>query len=260
MRSALYQGTVVHHRTTPLDHRFRYRVCMAFVDLDEIDELCSLHPLWSAEGRNAVSFRRADFLGDPDVPLDSAVRDLVAARTGTRPTGPVALLTHLRTWGWLFNPISVYYCYSPDGTTVEWVVAEVTNTPWHERVTYVLPGVGEHHVAKELHVSPFLPMELTHRFTVGQPGERLVLGVDDLRDGEPVFTASLVLDRVTADRRSLGRLLWRFPAMTVRVSAGIYRQALALKFRGVPVHRHPPGGGRAGSGGDGRTDGEERVG
>ncbi len=239
LRSALYEGRVVHHRHTPIDHRFAYRIAVVLLDLAEVDAVCALHPLWSAERSNAVSFRRRDHLGDPAEPLDGAVRDLVASRTGIRPTGPVAVLTQLRTWGWLFNPITTYYCYDPTGSTVETVVVEVTNTPWHERTAYVLPGTGRHDVAKAMHVSPFLPMDLTHRFSVGVPGDHLTLAVDDVQGDESVFGATMALTRVPATRRSLGRLLWRFPLMTLRVSWGIYRQALVLRARGVPFHRHP---------------------
>jgi DUF1365 family protein len=239
LRSAVYEGRVVHHRFSPVDHRFTYRIALVLVDLAEVDALCSLHPLWSAERPNAVSFRRRDYLGDPAVPLDTAVRDLVEQRTGTRPAGPVAVLTQLRTWGWLFNPITLYYCYDKSGTTVETTVVEVSNTPWHERTAYVLDGTGTHQVAKAMHVSPFLPMDLTHRFTIGAPGDRLTVAVDDLRGDDRVFAASMALVRRPAGRRTLGRLLWRFPLMTLRVSWGIYRQALALRRRGVPFHRHP---------------------
>ena len=103
--------------------------------------MCGRHPLWSHERANAVSFRRRDYLGDPSMPLDRSVRDLVEQRTGRRPDGPISLLTQVRTWGWLFNPISVYYCFAPDGETVDAIVVEVTNTPWHERTTYVLPVI-----------------------------------------------------------------------------------------------------------------------
>ncbi len=239
LRSAIYEGTVVHHRYEPIDHHFSYRITMTMLDLDEIDAVCDHHPLWSDERANAVSFRRRDYLGDPASPLGDAVRNLVETRTGRRPEGPISLLTQVRTWGWLFNPISVYYCFAQDGITVESTVVEVTNTPWHERTAYVLPGTGSHLVAKELHVSPFLPMDLRHRFIIGEPGPRLVLGVDDLRSEERVFSASMVLRRHPADRRSLGRVLWRYPLMTMRVSWGIYRQALALRRRGVPFHAHP---------------------
>ncbi len=239
LRSGIYEGVVTHHRFEPIDHRFSYRIAMTYMDLGEIDAVCARHPLWSRESINAVSFHRADYLGDPDVPLDTAVRDLVEDRTGHRPDGPIGVLTHVRTWGWLFNPISVYYCFESDGMTVDRVVVEVTNTPWHERTTYVLAGTGSHLVDKKLHVSPFLPMDLRHRFVIGQPGERLALGTDDLRGDQVVFAASMVLDRRPAERGSLGRVLWRFPLMTMRVSWGIYRQAVALKRRGARFYAHP---------------------
>ena len=251
LRSAVYEGRVVHHRFTPIDHRFTYRIALVLLDLAEVDAVCRRHPLWSDERVNVVTFRRRDYLGDPAVPLDVAVRDLVEARTGRRPSGHVAVLTQLRTWGWLFNPITVYYCYDPTGSVVETAVVEVTNTPWKERTAYVFPGTGTHDVAKAMHVSPFLPMELTHRFTVGAPGDRLTLAVDDLRGDTRVFAASMSLTRLPIGRRAQGRLLWRYPMMTMRVSWGIYRQALALRRRGAPVHRHP--GATAGGGHVDRT-------
>ena len=115
LRSGIYEGRVVHRRYTPVDHRFSYRIALAYLDLSEIGEVCSLHRLWSDRRPNAVQFRRSDYLGDPAVPLDVAVRDLVEERTGTRPVGPVAVLTQLRTWGCLFNPITTYYCFDPRG-------------------------------------------------------------------------------------------------------------------------------------------------
>ena len=239
LRSALYEGRVVHHRHTPVDHRFTFPIAMVLLDLAEVGSVCRLHPLWSEEQPNAVSFRRRDYLGDPSIPLDVAVRDLVEERTGARPSGPVAVLTQLRTWGWLFNPITTYYCYEPTGSVVETTVVQVTNTPWHQRTAYVLGGTGSHLVAKEMHVSPFLSMDVTHRFTIGEPGDRLTLAVDDLHGDELVFAASMALARVPVGRRGQGRLLWRYPVMTVRVSAGIYLQALALHRKGVPFHRHP---------------------
>ena len=239
LRSAVYEGRVVHHRFTPVDHRFTYRIAMVLLDLAEVDDVCRLHPLWSNGRANAVEFRRSDYLGPPTVPLDVAVRDLVEARTGDRPTGPVAVLTQLRTWGWLFNPITTYYCYDPTGGSVVATVVEVTNTPWHQRTAYVFDGAGVHRTPKAMHVSPFLPMDLDHRFTLGVPGERLTLAVDDFRGDDQVFAASMALTRLPAGRRAQGRLLWRFPVMTLRVSAGIYRQALALRWKGVPFHRHP---------------------
>ncbi len=140
LRSGIYEGTVVHHRYQPVKHRFSYPITMTLLDLAEVSAVCQRHPLWSDERANVVSFRRADYLGDPATPLDQSVRDLVEARTGRRPSGPVALLTQVRTWGWLFNPISVYYCFTSDGTEVATTVVEVTNPPGTSEPPTCCPG------------------------------------------------------------------------------------------------------------------------
>ena len=237
--SAVYEGTLVHSRRVPVNHRFSHRLAMPLVSLDELEGLCRLHPLWSAERPNAVSFRRGDYLPDRGGPLSEAVRDLVAERLGHRPAGPVALLAHVRTWGYLFNPIALYYCFDEEGERVEALVAEVTNTPWHERRAYVVGGPGRHRFQKELHVSPFFEMDMDYELVYGAPGEQLSLSMRTMRGDETLFYASLRLERHEADRRSLGRLVWNPQLTTMGVSAGIYRQALALWRAGVPVVAHP---------------------
>jgi DUF1365 family protein len=254
MRSAVYEGVVTHRRFAPVTHEFRSRIAMPYVDLDEVDELCSRHPLWSARGPNAVWFRRADFLagtadpdetGDPGGSLADAARDLVAARGVARPHGPVAMLGHLRTWGWLFNPLTLYFCFDEGGAQVDALVAEVTNTPWHERHAYVLgPTAGtEHCFPKALHVSPFMGMDqeylLRYDTSGHRPGNRLVVRLANLEAGEKVFEATLALRRREPTRHELGRLLWSYPLMTVRVSTVIRRQAFHLWRKGAPIHPHP---------------------
>ena len=167
-------------------------VAMPLLDLAEIDAVTGLHPLWSSRRPAPVWFRRADFLGDPAVPLDEAVRDLVEERSGRRPSGPVALLANLRTWGWLFNPISLYFCTGGDGTTIETLVAEVENTPWHERRSYVVGAPGRHRFAKTMHVSPFLPMDVDYVLRYSAPAERLVVRLDVVRGDERLLGATLV--------------------------------------------------------------------
>lgn len=125
MTSALYEGTLRHRRGGPGPaNDFSYRVAMPLIDLDGVEAVTSAHPLWSSRLPAPVWFRRADFLGPPARPLAEAVRDLVGERSGTRPEGKVALLANLRTWGWLFNPISLYFCFSADGQAVDRLVAE----------------------------------------------------------------------------------------------------------------------------------------
>ncbi len=240
LRSALYEGTLRHRRFGPgVSHEFSYRVAMPLLQLAEIDAVTGLHPLWSGRRLAPVWFRRADFLGDPTVPLDEAVRDLVEQRTGRRPIGRVGLLTNLRTWGWLFNPISLYFCTGGDGTTIETLVAEVENTPWHERCSYVVGAPGRHRFAKTMRVSPFLPMDVDYVLRYSAPGEHLVVRFDVMRGDEHLLGATLSLRRRTLDRRALQRLLWTYPALTHRVSTGIYAQAARLRLRGAPFHGHP---------------------
>jgi uncharacterized protein len=251
LRSSMYEGVLNHVRLGPgPTHSFSYKVAMPLLDLSEVDDVMGLHPAWSARRPAPVRFRRRDFLGDPAAPLDDAVRDLVRERTGRRPKGPVALVANLRTWGWLFNPISLYFCADTagpagDGEPVSSLVAEVENTPWHERHAYVVGPPGRHRFGKELHVSPFLPMGVDYELRYTAPGSRLTVGLDVLRGGQRLFTATLQLRRRELDRAALGHLLWRHPALTHRVTAGIYAQAARLRLKGVPFFSHPsapPGG------------------
>jgi uncharacterized protein len=246
-RSAIYEGVVTHRRRTPVEHAFRTRLFLMYLDLAELPELFDGHPLWSARRPAPAWFRRADYFGDPALPLDVAVRDLVQARLGSRPEGPVRMLAHLRYLGHCFNPVAFYWCFAPDGERVEAVVAEVTNTPWGERHAYVAAGGGkDEHVLesghpKALHVSPFMPMDMDYRWRISTPGERLAVSIENRRGGALVFDARLALARRPITRRSLTRLLARRPAMTLRVVGGIYGQALRLRLKGARWHAHPQG-------------------
>lgn len=245
MQSAIYEGWVRHRRFTPAPHAFRYGLYMLLLDLDELDTVFAGRWLWSTRRPAPVRFRRADYLGDPAVPLAEAVRAEVARVTGRRPEGPVRLLTHLRTLGYGFNPISLYWCFTPDGRTVEAVVAEVSNTPWGQRHCYVLDAHGaggrvlRFDFAKALHVSPFMPPDLRYALRMGVPGPRLTVHIDTRRAGARTFDATLALARREITGPNLARVLLRQPLMPVRVVAGIYWEALRLWLKGAPYHPHP---------------------
>ena len=137
--SAIYEGTVRHRRYTPKFHGFTYRVFMVYLDLQEMNELFQQTPLWSS-GRFSLSwFRRKDFFdGNKHNDLYDAVADYVEMETGKRPSGAIRMLTNLRYFGFIINPITCYYCFDKTGKILETVVAEVTNTPWGERCHYIL--------------------------------------------------------------------------------------------------------------------------
>ncbi|SRR6056297_2832211 len=244
MRSCIYEGIVRHRRHTPREHAFSYRVAMPFLRVDEIPTLLAGCRLWSAQKRALGEYRRSDFLGDPEIPLDEAVRDRVQLATGERPRGPVYLLANLRYYGFNMNPISCYYCYSEDESRLEYLVAEVTNTPWEERHSYVLEAPAEGRwlrteFDKALHVSPFNPMDMRYHWRSNSPDHRLLVHLENHREGLRVFDATLSLTARALNRAALNRLLFNYPFMTAKVGAAIYWQALKLFFKGVPLHAHP---------------------
>jgi len=248
--SALYEGTVRHRRYAPGRHAFDYRVAQLFLDLDEVEAVLEAHPLWSTRGRNLAEFRRSDYLGPHDRPLAQAVRERVAATTGTMPIGPIRLLTHARYFGFAFNPVSFYYCYGPDHRTLEHVVAEITNTPWRERHAYVLPvsqassrgRALQWKFDKTFHVSPFMPMQRRYAWTFTPPGDTLHVHMDVFDGERREFDATLMLRRHRLDTAALSRVLWRYPAMTLQVIGAIHWQALKLWLKRMPVHDHPAKG------------------
>jgi DUF1365 family protein len=247
--SAIYEGTVRHRRLAVRAHELRHRLALAYIDLDELPDLLDGRLLSPRAG--LVRFRRRDYLGaDASQSLGEAVRERVQAQTGARPTGPIRLLTHLRTWGHCFNPVSFYYCFDPSGKTVESVLAEVTNTPWGERHAYALtptPGSSTAKVlsgslAKALHVSPFMGMDHRYEWSLTAPAQTLAVHIASHRGGELAFDATLALRRRELTRRSLARVTARYPFATLRVLALIYAHGAALKLKGVPLHSHPRAG------------------
>ncbi|MCU0759040.1 MAG: DUF1365 domain-containing protein [Steroidobacteraceae bacterium] len=248
MKSCLYTGTIRHRRFSPKRNDFRYRIFLTLLDLGELPQLFDRFWLWSARRPAPAWFRRADYHGEPAVPLDTAVRDLVERETGARPRGPIRLLTHLRYFGWVMNPVSFYYVYDAADTRVESIVAEITNTPWDERHAYVLRVAEAEHVGaqglrwqfdKVFHVSPFLPMDMRYDWRFTEPGETLNVHMENSRDGAAEFDATLVLRREPITHGSLAKALAGFPLVTLKVSSMIYWQALRLWLKRTPFFTHP---------------------
>ena len=240
--SAIYVGRLTHARRGPRPHRFSYRLQMFYLDLDEAAAgWPRLAPLRVGRA-GLLSFFRPDYLGPATTPLKTAVLDLVEARLGRRPAGPVRVLTQVRWFGYVFNPVSFYYCFEADGTTLEAIVAEITNTPWQERHAYVLPASsGEVRAAfpKAFHVSPFLEMDQHYRWLLTTPAEHLAVTMVNEADRRAVFSATLTLDRRPLTVSRLWSLIVRYPFMAWRVHLGIYLQACRLWWKRTPYVEHP---------------------
>lgn len=243
--SSLYVGTIGHKRLRPTAHHFSYSIFMAYIDLDEVAPLFS-HSFFCSQSRWSVaSFYRSDYLGDSSRPLKDSVSELVESITGSRVRGPMRMLTHLRYFGVIFNPITLYYCFEENGADLQAIVAEVTNTPWRERHAYVIPCTEmngttlTHRCRKEFHVSPFMEMDQHYLWQLNIPGSSIDLKIENHDHQGHLFTASLNLRRREFTPVNLAFQLSRTPVVTAKVILAIYWQALRLWFKKVPYVPHP---------------------
>jgi DUF1365 family protein len=248
VESSVYEGTVRHRRFSPVGHAFQYRVYFMYLDLAELPFVFEPYRLWSIGKANIACFLRMDHLGNQDIPLERAVRALVASRTGRRPEGAIRLLTHLRYFGYCFNPVSFYYCYDATNCHIETIVLEVRNTPWLETHVYVLDHrLNEHSMEnwrryrfdKRFHVSPFMDMGMHYDWRFRVPGERINVHMRSLQNGSRLFDASLALRRKEINAANLTRVLTHYPPMTMKVTAMIYWNAMKLHLKGAPFFTHP---------------------
>lgn len=248
LHSAIYQGLVRHRRyanegKSRLLREFSYQVFMVYLDLHELDTVFSKSRLWSFNKPNLAWFRRKDYLDRKNTPLYDAVADLVEQQTTRRPEGPIRMLTNLRYFGFIINPITCYYCFDKTGKTVETIVAEVTNTPWRQRCHYVLTidenqqikHVQQVSFSKKMHVSPFQPLNLSYQWYSYNPADDLAIHIDvnqqqDSTDGlqNKTFDATMNLKRYDMASVSMRRFILRYPYMTLKVFCAIYWQAIKL--------------------------------
>ncbi len=235
VRSAVYTGTLVHARRMPARHVFRYPVSYWLFDLDELPELAQRLRLFSHNGRNVVSLRDRDHF-DGTAELKRAVLELAGDPSIER----VLMLTQPRVLGYVFNPVTFYWCYRADGS-LACMVAELNNT-FGERLPEVLRGPElRYEQRKRLHVSPFFGLDQSYEYAFSQPGEEVWARIH-VRDDEGARPLTAVLHgrRQELTDRSLARLLLRYPLQPLQVIALIHLEALRLWLKRVPFHHKPP--------------------
>jgi len=261
--SGIYTGTLRHRRRQPRRNDFTYPIFLAFLDIDRLPELMSISPLASYNRGNVISYQERDHFGDPALPLRERLH-LDAKKSSARGNlaGSVFLLTHLRTFGYNFNPVSFYYLFNDDRFAS--IMAEVNNTfgetqnYWlgqDAEVTAQNPGqalpvdgsrptiaMRRYRFRKNFHVSPFMNMDHCYDWTFTAPGDDLVVQCMNFEAGELVFDSTLKLTRREWTRRELHRAIAEFPLMTMRVIAAIHWQAVRLMLKGVRPVTHPGAG------------------
>ena len=245
MESSLYLGKLRHRRFSPREHQFTYPVFMAFLDIDRLPELLRVSPFSSYNKWNWIAYDERDHFGEPQKPLRVRLRE-DAERNGVQlPDGKIFLLTHLRYLGYVFNPVSFFYCYNQAGE-LAMILSEVNSTFGESHNYWLTPESQRPNAAamryvtpKQMHVSPFHPMELEYVWIFTPPGEQLVAHMNTLAQGQPNFDATLQLEGRPWNARELLKILASYPVMTLRVTAAIHWQALKLWLKGIPVYTHP---------------------
>ncbi len=245
MESALYIGKLRHRRFTPRKHNFSYPVYMAFLDVDRLPELMQISPFSSYNRWNWTSYDERDHFGDRGKSLRERLGEDAKRRGIALPGGKIFLLTHLRYLGYVFNPVSFFYFYDRSENLVM-TLGEVNNTFGETQNYWLTPEnsvpsatATRYRTTKEMHVSPFHPMDMDYEWIFTPPEERLIVHMNTQIHGQPSFDATLELERRPWAANELVRTLCAFPFMTVRVMAAIHWQALRLWLKGIPFYTHP---------------------
>lgn len=247
LKSRLMTGWVRHRRHTPKAHHFRYPVFMSWLMLDELEQVAARSRFWSIEQFNCVSYYRKDYLGNPETGIYQSIQEIILQQTGNLFNGRIALLTHLRCLGYAFNPVSFYFCYPEQAEQPRYILAEINNTPWDERYTYLLDTHScaarkskfDFTFKKQFHVSPFFPMDMGYQWRFALQPNAVTIHMRLVKAQQQCFDATLQLSPVSMNSKTMRSIPLRYPLMSVAVVLRIYWQALILWLKRIPFHEHP---------------------
>jgi uncharacterized protein len=245
--SAIFAGSVMHRRVRPKRHRLRYSMFSVLLDLDELDSLDRRLRLFSRNRFNLFSFRDDDYGFEKGRPLKEQIETLLREAALKPDGGPIRLLTIPRIFGYAFNPLNVYFCYSQETGDLIAIVCEVNNT-FGQRHAYVLvadpagadrDGAMRCACAKAFYVSPFIGMDLTYDFRIAPPEKAVTIAIRGYNDDGTLITAVHSAERVALNDASIARTLLTHPLMAIKVIGGIHWEALKIWLKGVSLHDRP---------------------
>lgn len=240
--SALYFGSVMHRRVKPREHSLRYSVFSMLIDLEELPELSNRMRLFGHNRAAVFGFYDSDHGDGVAGGLRQWVDAQLSAADCALEGGRIMLLCYPRIFGYAFNPLSVYYCFDRDGRLAV-LLYEVCNT-FGERHTYIIPAaagkdqVVRHQCAKEMYVSPFIPMACHYKFAMTTPGQTVSVTIDEHDEEGRLLVAKFDARRKPISDAMLAQALVRFPLMTLKVTAAIHWQALKLWLKGIKIVPH----------------------
>lgn len=244
LQSAIYRGSVVHERLRPKRHSLRYAVFSLLLDLDELPELDRRFRLFAHNRFAPLSFYDRDHGPTTGAALRPWVEDRLREAGIEAKGGPIRLLCYPRIFGYVFNPLSVFFCYRPDGGLAA-ILYEVCNT-YSERHTYVIPVAGSKRpivrqtCRKSLYVSPFIDMAADYHFRVLPPDDEVSIVIRQEDAGGLLLAACFRGEREEIDERALARILLRFPLQTLKIITAIHWEALRMWLKGFRVFSHNP--------------------
>lgn len=238
-KTGIYWGRVMHHRFSPRRHHFTYPVFIFALDLDEVEAWDRRLRLFGHNRFSLYSLRDRDHgRGEATRGIKADLLDLLRERGFRGKVDRVMMVTQFRALGYLFNPVTFYYCYA-DGRSVAFA-AEVNNT-FHQRYTYTFFGDGEEtfHTEKIFYVSPFVDMGLEYRYRFAPLGRKLGIFIDDYRGSDPVLKTHIVGDWTPLSDWGLLKSFLRIPFMSAWIIAWIHWEAMKLWFKRIPVVFRP---------------------